>query len=209
MIGLSGANGTGKSTLARAFARAQGIPYVETSASEVFRRMGLNPKDEQPFEMRMVIQEMILGAFEMQFAEAQKLSSLYISDRTPIDLASYLLADVQRSTLANKPEAALITADYVSRCLKSAARFFSIIVVVQPGVKVDVEREGKARSCPAYMEHLNSIQLGLLCDERNVTRRFAIPRGVTDINDRLNALTNAVNVAVESNELLKKSQLIH
>ncbi len=209
MIGLSGANGTGKSTLAQAFAEREGIPYVATSASEVFKRMGLDPKAEYPMELRLVIQEMILGAFETQYAAAQKLSNLWISDRTPIDLASYLLADVQRAGLMERPEMAAAVNDYVKRCFGVASRFFSVIILVQPGIQVPVIRDGKAPSCPAYMEHLNAIQLGLLCDERNMTRRFSIPRRVVTLDDRIASVNNAIEAVVEAEKVLQKSRVLH
>ena len=44
MIGLVGSHRTGKTTLARAFAEDSGIPFVETSTAEVFRRLGYDPK---------------------------------------------------------------------------------------------------------------------------------------------------------------------
>jgi len=209
MIGLTGANGTGKSTLAKAFAQAHGVPFMATSASDVFRCMGLDPKAEYPMEMRLVIQEMILGAFELQYAAAEKLSRFWIADRTPIDLASYLLADVQRSGLLENPKQAEMVNNYVRRCFDVASRHFSIIILVQPGIEVPLLREGKAPSCPAYMEHLNALQLGLLCDDRNMTRRFSIPRRVTALEDRLSAVNNVVASVVKADEVLQKSRVTH
>lgn len=209
MIGLSGANGTGKSTLAQAFAQEQEIPFVATSASEVFKRLGLDPAANYPIEVRLMVQEAILTAFEAQYAAATKLSPLWIADRTPIDLASYLLADVQRGNLVDTPELAAHVNDYVARCLKAAARHFSIIMLVQPGIEVPMNREGKAPSCTAYMEHLNTIQLGLLCDERNSTRRFSLPRNIVSLEARMQALRRSVATAIETEKVLRKSRLVH
>lgn len=209
MIGLSGPNGTGKSTLAQAFAQEEQIPFVATSASEVFRRMDLDPKADYPFEIRMLMQETLLMVFDRQYEEAAKLSSLFISDRTPIDLASYLLADVQRSALVESPEMALRVTQYVEKCFKSASRFFSTIILVQPGIQTSLIREGKAPSCPAYQEHLNTIQLGLLCDERNMGQRYVIPRRITDLERRVDAVRLMSRAAFNANEALKSSRIWH
>lgn len=209
MIGLCGANGTGKSTLAQAFAQEQDIPFVATSASEVFRKLDLDPAADYPLDIRLAVQEAILSTFEAQYAAATKLSPLWIADRTPIDLASYMIADVQRRSLVEEPELAAKVNDYVARCLKSASRHFSVIMLVQPGIKVEMNREGKAPSCAAYMEHLNSIQLGLLCDERSSIRRYSLPRSIITPQGRMQALVRAVAGAIEAEKVLRKSRTVH
>lgn len=191
MIGLSGPNGTGKTTLANAFAKAQGVTCVETSASAVFKRMGLDPKADYPFEMRLAIQEMLLGVFCQQYRTAAKNGALFITDRTPIDLASYLLADVQRGTMYGNDNINKATVKYVEDCLAAATRYFSGIMLVQPGIDIG-ERAGKAPQCPSYMTHLNALQLGLLCDERYLGRVKVIRRHTTDLQDRLGLLTTFV-----------------
>lgn len=196
MIGLCGAHRVGKTTLAQAFAQQQDIPFVRTSATEVFNALGKDPKAEYSIEERLGIQEAILHAFERQYADAQNRSMAFIADRTPIDLASYMLADVQRSTFAGKPELAKMVTDYVDRCINSANRWFSTIVLVQPGITL-IEESGKAPACPAYIEHINALQTGLLLDERLTVRHYMIPRGYTDLQDRIDSVVNAVSHAVK------------
>lgn len=209
MIGLSGANGTGKSTLAQAFAKEVEIPFVATSASEVFKNMRLDPTVEYPLDLRLLIQEALLVTFERQYVEAADKSEIFITDRTPIDLASYLLADVQRSSLTLEPGLAGEITRYVDKCFKSTSRFFSTVVLVQPGIVTDLFREGKAPSCPAYQEHLNAIQLGLLCDERNLSRRYVIPRDVKSIEARVKSLIGATKAAFSAAQALRDSNVYH
>ncbi|MNV85840.1 hypothetical protein D3C71_1798230 [compost metagenome] len=121
-------------------------------------------------------------------------STFFISDRSPIDLASYLLADVTRQTLAGQPEVAKAVNYYVKRCIESANRFFATIVLVQPGIAL-VEEEGKAPACPAYMEHLNALQLGLLTDSRLESRNYSIRRGYLDLDVRIQCLENCLRAA--------------
>lgn len=208
MIGLSGAHRTGKSTLAQAFAQAQGIPFVATSASEVFQRMGLDPKVDYPVTLRYAIQEMILAAFEAQYTAASKLSRMFIADRTPLDLASYMLADIQRATLHEQETQAEAVVDYVTRCMKAASQHFSMIVLVQPGIK-PVEAEGKAPACPAYMEHLNLLMLGMMADARFIVPAYKMPRTTIDLDERLFALHESVKSVIEANAAAKPFRLFH
>lgn len=197
MIGLTGAHRTGKTTLAEAFAQAVGIAFVRTSGSEVFRIIGRDPKAEYPIEERIAIQEGILYAFEKQYAHAASVSPVFVADRCPIDLAGYMLADVQRSTLAGDPDVAVMVNDYVRRCLESTNRWFGTVVLVQPGIAL-VEAEGKAPACLAFMEHLNALQAGLLVDERFESLHFMMPRRVTNLAQRVEALRNASLSALQS-----------
>lgn len=203
MIGLSGPNGTGKTTLADAFARKQNVPFVATSASAVFAKMGLDPKADYPFETRMQIQEMLLGVFASQYETAARKSSIYVTDRTPVDLASYLLADVQRGTMAGNARAIKATMHYVESCLEVTALYFSAVVLVQPGIVV-AERPGKAPQCPAYMMHLNTLQLGLMCDERIRGNARVIPRATIDLGARVDILTH-----IASNFMPVSKEVVH
>lgn len=208
MIGLCGPHRVGKSSLAKVFAEKAGMLYVETSISEVFQKMGLDPRAEYPVEQRLMIQEVILGALCLQYRKARAVSKVFIADRTPIDMASYMLADVARSTVADQPEVAKLVNAYVDRCLAATAEHFAVVVQIQPGIKV-VDAPGKAPPCLAYIEHLNALQLGLLADERNKVARFAMPRGVLTMDDRVSALGNAVGGAIEAAHAIKKHCTVH
>lgn len=195
MIGISGSHRTGKTTLAQAFAKRYEIPFVRTSASEVFQAIGRDPTKEYPIEERISIQETLLFAFEKQFEEAQKRSRIWISDRTPIDLASYMLADIQRSTFENCPKLADMTTSYVRRCIERTNQWFSTLMLLQPGIGL-VAEEGKAQCCPAYIEHLNYVQAGLLQDSDVSAAVYKIPRHYTNLEHRIECVHNAVERSI-------------
>lgn len=201
MIGLSGAHRTGKSTLARALAESLGVPFVATSASEVFSSMGLDPKADYPLEVRFLIQSVILDTFTAQYESASRESSVFVADRTPLDLASYMLADVSRSALEGKNDVAQLINAYVDECLKATTRFFSEVYLVQPGIKV-IEEKGKALGCPAYMEHLNTILIGLVYDERSMVSCYPVPREITNLKSRVDFVMETRDKLVEMQELV-------
>ena len=164
--------------------------------------IGKDPKVEYPIADRIAIQEAILHAFERQYADASRRYEVWISDRTPIDLAGYMLADVQRSTLVGSLGVANMVNDYVKRCLEVTNRCFSTVVLVQPGIPL-VEEEGKAPCCPAFIEHLNALQAGLLLDQRLMTGHYMIPRRYTNLRDRIDSVAKAVEHATDAAKVLR------
>ena len=199
-LAFLGAHRTGKSTLGLAFARKHDLPFVQTGTSEVFKVLGLDPKAEYPIEQRIAVQAAILRALEGQWLDAARRSVFYISDRSPLDLAGYLLADVSRLTLKDRAPVAEAVTGYVQRCIESANRFFSTLILVQPGI-VPVEEPGKAPACPAYMEHLNQTMAGLMGDDRVKTQVFKIARRITDLDQRVSATEQALAGALANYEV--------
>lgn len=191
-IGLVGCHRAGKTTLAATFAEQFGIPFVRTSASQVFQVLGLDPAVEYDIVTRIAVQQAILHTLVRQLEAANRAGPVFITDRTPIDLASYLLADVNRTTLQDAPAVGQLVTAYVAECLRETSRFFSMVVQVQPGIPF-VEAEGKAGPCIAYQEHLNVLQAGLL--QVSAVKSYMIPRSHLDLNRRVDFLKWAVNYA--------------
>ncbi|TSP14017.1 AAA family ATPase [Cupriavidus campinensis] len=188
LIGLAGSHRTGKTTLAKAFAEKQGGAFLETSVSAIFRDLGYDPAAVFDFATRLHIQEEVLTRIEKLYASAP-FGSLVVCDRSPVDMAAYTTAEaVGDSVPASLQERYRA---YIERCFEVTNRRFSAIVVVQPGIPV-VHEAGKAVSNPAYMEHMNTLCLGLLNDERLKSAHFFVPRSIVSLDDRLEALEGAI-----------------
>src|SRR5215210_6620606 len=100
-LGLCGSHRTGKSTLAKVIAQRTGKPYVKTITSSVFQEHGIDPALPMDFETRLRVQQQVLiAAGEVWQSEDQS----FITDRTPIDMMAYTLADIQGSTEVNLSE---------------------------------------------------------------------------------------------------------
>lgn len=202
MLGYTGAHRTGKTTLAKEVAQRLDIPVLLTSATEIYQAIGRDPKADYPIDERIAIQEAILYGFEKQYRAASEQSRQFVADRTPLDLAGYLLADVTRTTFTDFEDpqrTALMVNDYVERCIEATNRWFSTVILVQPGITT-VEAAGKAPGCPAYMEHLNMLMGGVLNDSRVMTRSFRMPRRVTTLEDRVQSTLTALDQAAQSDE---------
>lgn len=185
-FGLSGAQRLGKTTLAKAYAEQHDVKFVATSASATFERLGLDPKRDYPFDVRLRIQQEILRDCNRLY---EKSGVRFITDRTPIDFLGYTLADVTRENVpyALAPE----LARYIEDCYACANHHFTTIVLVQPGIKL-IDEPGKAPANPSYIEHLSALMLGLMANGMLECDHFQIPRACTDLNQRVAAVGQAV-----------------
>lgn len=191
MIGLIGAHRTGKTTLARAFSEETGITFAETSSSAVFKELGFDPQKDYDFKVRLFIQNRILDAAEAVY----KASGVhYITDRTPLDMLAYTMADIQRSNLDTDDSAMFV--DYLERCFEVTNRHFASLIVIQPGIPL-VDDKDKAPCNMAYMEHINSLAMGLVVDKRNNTGRHFIPKWMINHDERMAAVRNSVDAVYD------------
>lgn len=187
MIGLCGAHRSGKTTLAKLFAQKHKIAFVETSVSAIWRELGYDPATTYDFGTRLMIQEEILK--RVDFVLSQYAGGEFITDRTPIDMAAYTLADAIGDRVPPTMQKRL--AKYVEDCFHSTNRRFGMVLLIQPGIPL-IDEPGKAPINEGYIEHLNSLILGLTVDERLKPAHFYMPRSVTDIDERVGALESAV-----------------
>ena len=190
MIGITGAHRCGKTTLAKTIAGTSGVYYLESKVSDTFSRLGYDPRQDYSFDDRLYVQFQIL--YDMERTYQQAPTSDFITDRTPIDVYAYLLADVQRTTLSAVQE------DDLERFWKEVSRItsthFDLVMVIQPGIEL-IEAVGKAPAAPGYVEHINAIIIGLVMGkayqdlDSNV---ILMKREITDLRERSNvALTYA------------------
>lgn len=191
MIGLCGAHRTGKTSLARAYAEKHGIAFVETSVSAIFRDLGHDPSAAFDFKTRLDIQEVILTRLDAVYG-ALNPAELAITDRTPIDMLGYTMSEAIGDAVSAADQARF--QKYVERCFDVTNRRFSTLVLVQPGIPLEIAA-GKAVLNDAYIEHLNSLMLGLSVDQRVKMPHYYIPRQLTKMEDRIAALENAVGRA--------------
>jgi hypothetical protein len=196
MLGLCGSHRTGKSTLAKAFAEEFGVKFVATGATATFERLGVDPKKDYPFEVRLTIQREILKDCNELYSRS---GVRFITDRTPIDFLAYTLADVSRENVRGSVEADL--AQYITDCYECANKHFTTLVLLQPGI-VAVEAAGKAPASAGFMEHLNALCLGLLASEALLADQFSIPRRYVELEQRVLALNSAINKS-SSRHLIK------
>lgn len=181
-IGLCGGHRTGKTTLAGAVSRKSGIPFVRTSTSGVFAENGLDPAVPMDFDTRLWIQHKVIESAEKVWKARQ---GSFITDRTPLDMLAYTLGDINGTTEVDFPDLRV----YSEVCFSVTNELFTHLVIIQPGIPLVYEK-GKAALNRAYIEHLNSIIIGLCHDQRTVRPAWTMPAHITGLDDRVHALMN-------------------
>jgi AAA+ ATPase superfamily predicted ATPase len=205
MIGLCGSHRVGKTSLARTFAEKRGLKFVETSASAIFKELGYDPAVTYDFSTRLLIQEEILKRFDRLYSQHVR-ADLSITDRTPLDMLAYTMAEAVGNAVSAKDQERF--RQYARNCIEITNKRFTVLVVVQPGIKV-VAEEGKAALNDAYIEHLNSVILGLSVDERIKPTHFYLPRQMTDMDERIAALDFAIGRAKQRAEREMEGAILH
>lgn len=164
-----------------------GIPFVQTSTSEVFKELGFDPKIDYPFKLRMMIQNKILDVGNALWS---KYKGAFITDRTPVDMLAYTMADVQRENLDKDDEKLFM--EYQARCFELTNRHFGALFVIQPGIQL-VDEEGKAPINEAYIEHINTLAIGIANDQRLNINRYILNRSVLDLQKRCETIDRIIH----------------
>lgn len=193
MIGLAGAHRVGKTTLAKAYAEKHGWTFAESSVTSIFKSLGHDPAEKFDFQTRLTIQEQILIRMNRFYREVEGAN--VITDRTPLDMLMYTMAEAVGDAV--HPEDQARFKRYVHDCYEVTNRWFSSVLVVQPGIAL-VAEEGKAVLNEPYIEHLNSLVIGISCDERLKVPHFYIPRDRIELERRLSSVERTVDQSLEA-----------
>jgi len=201
MIGLCGAQRTGKTTLGRVYSQRTGMKFVQTDVKGTWRRLGLNPQGHYSFTDRMIIQTEILRDLEAVYRTA---GLSWITDRTPVDALAYTMADLRGNMLTSDEEKLFQT--YTESCLRVCNEHFTTLVQLQPGIEA-VPHPESASVSPGFMEHINSLVFGLGLDPRVNAYHYFIHRGTTDLEKRLECVQYAVERSKEKYTLVRQRQI--
>ena len=196
-IGLSGSHGSGKTTLAKAYAEAVGVKFLPSRASQIIIDAGRNPSEDYEFLDRMLLQELILASAIEDYEGAN--DSPFITDRTPLDFLTYLMTDISRNNVEG--ELAERFLNYQGQCFNAINRYFNVVVIIQPGIQL-IDREGKGSANVVYAEHFNATISGLSVSSELAIQSTFIPRHCLDLDTRVSAVEQSVKVAFNSFERL-------
>lgn len=194
-IGLCGAHRTGKTSLCEALsAKNAFLPFVRTSAKEAAQKFGFDVDNPGSFADRMGWQEYLLEQFAATY---EQQDGIFIADRTPLDMAAYMLADAPLGEI--DPELDKRVQAYLKRCKELTERHFTALVLIQPGIQ-HVPAPGSPAPNRAYQEKLNALMLGIGWDyDRPLS---AIPREVTDFDARLNIIATTISKSIAGYKVL-------
>ncbi|MET2951275.1 AAA family ATPase [Vibrio owensii] len=201
-IGLSGTHRTGKTALANELSERLEIPFVRTSTSELFREEGLDPSKKLTMDNRIYMQNRILDRALEQWSE----HTCFVTDRTPIDMAAYLLMDYCPFTATEFQKHQII--DYVTRCINATNSQFSSLVLVPLAIPIE-ESELKGVIDPVYMSKHEQLIRGFFVDPDLTPACYTLDRKTIDFEERMDAVMRTVLKSCRKAEALREGNLLH
>lgn len=166
-IAFCGSHRSGKTTLARLVSAAYGVPHIDSPASAVVKEFGFDMgrdnrlsfnsegSNDTGISMQWAIYLKLVAALEAQ-------PGSYVTDRTPIDVAAYLLADA--TAYAGEEWSQAEAMRMVEKAIIDTERLFDMVILVPPGIQFMVE-DGKPPINEAYQEHHHMLCRGILFDD--------------------------------------------
>jgi hypothetical protein len=160
-VGFCGAHRTGKTTLAEQLAKAKFYPFIRTSTTKVAADNGIDVSKPMDWKTRMAFQWKVLEAFNAHFATAYETREPWVTDRTPLDLLMYTMADAKGDVEVDMED----LDRYVTACYDTMNAYFGVVIHVPPGIPLVVE-PGKAALNKAYIELLNMVVFSSMYSHR-------------------------------------------
>lgn len=189
-IGLCGAHRTGKTTLATSVAAQLKIEHVASGVSAIAAEYGFDMDKHRRDEPRFTrMQKHIL----IDLVQAVSDKAQFVSDRTPLDAAAYLIADVQANT--GDAEWQEFVIEYQSKAIQATDHYFDAVLLVPPAVPFD-PMDGKPGANLAYQEHHHLLCAGLLTELAIPCAQ--LPRDLVNLQERVNAVVEMAGVVRES-----------
>lgn len=193
-IGISGAHRTGKSVLATTlsqseFAKKYNIRLFETNVQNYsIWNLTCRSSDYYTFAERIEIQTEILTILEDSLNKYRDVN--FISDRTPLDILAYLLANIDHTTSKFFDTKTNILISNVIELIKN---HFTHIFIILPGINplLDTEKVGKTYNSLAYQEAITNQVIGIFYRYlRNFNIKMEIiPKHLLNISDRVDYIT--------------------
>lgn len=152
---ITGAHRSGKSTLAKDLSEALGIPYFEVSTTAMAKALGFDPVAPMTFAERLTLQE---GLLEAHLAQLQQRPRPFIADRSTLDNAAYLLAEVGMNNV--DPALWDRIERYRQRCMWAAGELYDLLLITRPLPGYE-QRPDKPPANVAYQWHFQAIIEGM------------------------------------------------
>jgi hypothetical protein len=197
-IGLAGAQGTGKSTLAKRVAELNGYKYIDAGVGAEMSRLGVRVGESMPLHERLLVQLAIAN----HIADKSSGSNSFVMDRTTVDVMAYTIDLFGQS---NDERCVQLFAEIQRVCFDTAIQNFNIIVGLRPGVELssnDKEREQRGSLDPLYVRRIDALicgelnHLNLFGSKQNLTVGF-MPPSITELDARVRSLKSFIDTATK------------
>lgn len=197
LVGLAGTHCTGKTTLAKTVADEFGYGFIRTSISDVLKGLGKDPAKTMTIRERIDAQMAILDALDSEWNRAvMNPDMIWIADRTPIDLMAYAAGDVSPYNRMTEAEAEAF--ELCQRAVESACRKFDLTIMMQMGIPVVEDPQGKLRAsqCPVYRKKLEVLIRGF--GDEHMSNFYIMDKNCVDLYERVKKVSDLVKAVARS-----------
>lgn len=200
-IGFAGAHRSGKTTLAKAVAADYEIPYWAASITDIAKNdLGIDPVMPMTLRQRIGFQSKLLDAYAERL---NKAPSMFVTDRTPIDIAAYALAEVGMHTDEEASEAAALITEEAINMMPSVAHF---VFLPRPLGTYEVDST-KPPPNRAYQWHVQYICEAVAIQLHDVIGVHILHD--TDLVERRTAVASTLFNGMAALDELKEQVVIH
>lgn len=197
-IGLAGAQGTGKSTLAKRLAIKYGYEFIDAGVGELMSKLGVVVGRQMPLFERLQVQL----AVAHHIADKSHGSGSFVMDRTPLDVMAYTIDLFHQ---VNDARCVALFEEIQEVCWQTAITNYNVIIGLRPGIELsqeDKDREQRGSLDPLYVRRIDALVCGELNNlnlskgKRDLLVGF-VPQSLTDLDARISSFSQYIrNAAV-------------
>lgn len=196
-IGITGAQGSGKTTLAKFIDEHYGITYVDAGVGALMTRLGVNVGDPMPLFERLQVQMEVARHIELVTRGAEG----FVIDRTPADVMAYTLDLVGQT---NDQRCIDLALEIERFCHKTALSNFNAIAL-RPGVNLraeDYERAQRGSLDRLYVARIDSLMCGELTKINSLAKSgdlqvFVLSETCISVDARARSIMRVIDRHVE------------
>ncbi|KWW08274.1 AAA family ATPase [Escherichia fergusonii] len=200
-IGITGVQGSGKTTLAKYIDKHFGIPYVDAGVGRLMSSLGVKVGAKMPLYERLQIQMEIAKHIEVITRGVEG----FVIDRTPADVMAYTLDLVGQT---NEERCIELAIDIERFCHDTAISNFNAIAGLRPGVTLtddDFKREQRGSLDRLYVARIDALMCGELTKihlhpQRGDLQTFIISERYRTVEARARSVFRMIDNAVEKIE---------
>ncbi|WP_062120269.1 AAA family ATPase [Aureimonas sp. AU40] len=186
LIGLSGAHRSGKTTVMESLRSMTGMPTLKTSTAKLVERLGIDLAKPMTLVSRIEFQTAVFENYVEEIGKARSGGASLIVDRTPVDMAAYLLAEVGMSSHKALGDRGIQAVNaYAELCRDYLRENFAFVFVLRPLPVYEVEPNKPAPNF-AYQQHYQMVIEGFLAALQGQLDYAIVP--FTDHDSRVAAI---------------------
>ncbi|NIH77335.1 hypothetical protein FHV99_004587 [Ochrobactrum sp. P20RRXII] len=198
LIGISGAHGCGKTTLAKQYATQSGLEYIPASTNEIAKRAGYaHGSVDLDINERIKLQWSILEGFKGFIRDCPANT---VTDRTPLDVAAYTMAEIgMHSTKLVDPAVLKTVPALVREAQELTKKRFQHVTLLRPLPTYDAIDGKRPPANEAFQMHYQFLLEGLAF-ATHMSKTFTISLCMTNsLEARLEMLSEDVADVIERN----------